>query len=120
MQIETLPTDVCNVCLKKTVMDKHYSTLSDSYYYSTCCENNHKHEYLMELIEVCPICQTPAVFQCNCTQKTKRCKNNHSWMKCTKCKYVSVSKNYNHMKDCAKCKPGFNSIWNKIINVFRL
>lgn len=49
-------------------------------------ENNHTKEFLIENIEVCPICKNTPISICNYIQQTKTCKNKHSWMRCIKCK----------------------------------
>lgn len=121
MQIEKKHPNLCVQCNTKTSTTKQYSVLSGEYFYIATCENNHSKEYLVEFIEVCPICRSPPLLACNCIQQTKTCANRHSWMKCRKCKNITISRKGRHIVKCDKYKPcrGENAIihiWKKIIN----
>jgi hypothetical protein len=122
MQIEKFPPILCELCKSKNNLQKFYSVLSGENFYQTQCENNHIKEYLVEIIEVCPICKNPPLSACNCIQQTKTCKNNHSWMKCRKCKHLSIQNKYKHIVKCEKCFPTKNlryyiNIWKQYINI---
>ena len=100
MQIEKDPPDFCNICHEKNMYRKQYSSLFKKQIYLSHCINNHTHQYPIKYIEVCPICQNIPIL---INQQTKTCKYNHSWLKCKRCNYVTISNKKQRILYCKKC-----------------
>ena len=97
MQIEKHPPLFCKICNEAVSYKKIYNSLFNGYVNITMCKNNHFLQYPIKYKEVCPICNLVPIDK---DQIIKKCINNHSWMICKKCKYISVSKN---TVCCEKC-----------------
>lgn len=99
MYIEKLPTEFCSICDEKNIVNKQYSSLFQKKIFFSNCINNHIRQYPIKYIEVCPICQNTPILD----QQTKTCKNNHSWFKCKKCNYITISNKKLNKIYCKKC-----------------
>lgn len=105
MQIEKQLPLLCHICNEVNVYKKQYNSLFQDYIYMSKCDNNHYQQYPIIYEEVCPLCKLNAITNCNCINTTKTCINNHSWMTCKKCRFITISKKKKHITFCNKCNP---------------
>ena len=103
------PPTTCRLCHGPITMSiLHTSALHGKDVCTSTCANLHLIETPVEetVEEVCPLCETAAVKQCNCVQQTKTCVNGHAWLVCRKCRHVTTRLGGGaHIRRCDACHP---------------
>ena len=102
------PPATCRLCNEPVTMSIiHTSALHGKDVCTSACANLHMIETCIDVTEeeVCPVCETAAVKQCNCVQQTKTCANGHAWLVCMKCRHVTTRPLGAHIRRCDACHP---------------
>ena len=102
------PPTTCRLCRGPVTMSIiHTSALHGNEVCTSTCANLHLVETPVEATveEVCPLCETAAVKQCNCVQQTKTCVNGHAWT-CRHFRHVTTRPGGGaHICRCDACQP---------------